>query len=99
MKSLLITALLISSSAFACRGDAKLSPTKIVKIIKTEKSCRAFLETYSNIAWNEECYLDDSDLSKDGIEISHKSGGCRADVGENLSGHIFQNRDRSIGIE
>ncbi len=99
MKTLLFASLMITSSAFACKSAAQLNPTKVVKIIKTEKSCRAFLINYSNIQYNAECYLDDSSISKDGIEIRNKSGACRADVGDDLSGYIFENRDHSIELE
>lgn len=94
MKALLsIAVLTMSLSSFAaCHGEAQMMPSKIVKIVKTQNSVRAFVKSL-NLQDNPLCPLDDSSIMSEGIEIGQSS----LDVGSELSG-ILVNTDKGIEL-
>ena len=98
MKMIFVLAFALTSSAFACSGEAQLFPSKIIKLEKTAESCKVFINASgSNIVDNPTCYLS-GDINA-GIEVGFKKdGSCRLDVGQNISG-IIVDTDKSVALE
>lgn len=98
MKSTLaLIALITSLSSIACVGEGQLWPTKVVKIVKTESSCRAFIGG-ARIDDHPECSLDAGALMNGGIEVGlNKDGSCRSDVGHEISG-VLVNRHGHVKL-